>query len=261
MKEAAALVLATVGRAGLSVMETTGLMLVLMARVVRSVLGGRTAWTEIPRQLHVNGWRCLPVTVASSLCVGAIVAVQGVAYVHRYSAPEVFGWAAFFAACREVGPLVMGLILGARLGANNAAQLATLSVTDRVDAMKALGVDTWAVWATPRLVAMPIAAVLLMIWADGLSLTMATLMAWFLGPVSPWTTWSSIQHYAQWQDLVQGLYRMGAYGLVAAVTSTALGLSATGGADAVGRAVTRSAVINVLAIALMHHAMTLWTTG
>lgn len=251
--------LAAAGRATLGLAETAGLVLRLVWGVAAALLRGRLPLREVLRQLHHSGVQCLPVMALASVCVGAIVAVQGVGYVHRYSAPEVFGWAAYFAACREVGPLLVGLILSARLGAHNAAQLAALSVTDRVEAMQALGVDPLGVWAAPRVVAMPIAAVLLMVWADALALVSATLVAWVLGPVSPWVTLASILNYAVWSDLVLGLEKVAAYGLVAAVTSTALGLAARGGADAVGTAVMRTAVTSLLAVAVMHQALTVWT--
>jgi phospholipid/cholesterol/gamma-HCH transport system permease protein len=204
---------------------------------------------------------CLPLTVITSVCVGCIVAVQGMGYVSRYTAPEAFGWAAYFSAVREVGPLLMGLTISARLGAFHAAELAAMRVTDRVDALKALGVDTLGVLVAPRVLAMPVASVLLMVWANAVSLTSATLFAWGLGGVTPWTTWASIHSYSLWSDFLLGLMKVAVYGLFSGVTATALGYSARGGADAVGTAVMRAAVFSILVIVVLNHALVVGMTS
>ncbi|MEW5852321.1 MAG: ABC transporter permease [Myxococcota bacterium] len=253
--------LASAGRAALGIVETAGLMALLAWRAMGTLLRVSVPLREILKQVHANGATSLPVIIIASICVGCIVAVQGMDYAQRYSAPEVYGWAAYFAACREVGPLLLGLSLSARLGAQNAAQLAALTVTERVDAMKALGVDTTSVWVTPRLIAMPIAATVLMLWMDGISLVSATVFAWIAGGVTPWTTWASIMRYALLSDLLLGLEKAAVYGLFAALTSTALGLAARGGADAVGTAVMKTAVTSLLVISAVHYALTVWTAG
>ena len=251
--------LAASGRAALDVAQSVGLMARILVETLRSLLKGNVPLREVLRQVYVCGATCLPVTLMASLCVGCIVAVQGMDYVRRYSAPLVFGWAAFFSACREVGPLLLGITLSARLGALHAAELSALVVTDRVDAMRALGVDEVGVFVAPRILAMPMAGALLMAWSDATSLASATLFAWIAGGVTPWTTWSSIHDFGLWSDLTLGLWKASAYGLFAGLAATSLGLSARGGADAVGAAVMRSAVTSLLVITALNHALTVWT--
>jgi phospholipid/cholesterol/gamma-HCH transport system permease protein len=254
-------VLAATGRAAVSVAATAGLITQVLAASATALVRGQVPVWEVLRQVYICGAACLPVTAFASVCVGLIVAVQGMAYVQRYSAPEVFGWAAYFSSTREVGPLLMGLTLSARLGAFHAAELAAWVVTDRVNALRALSVSPVAVLAAPRLLAMPVCAALLMAWSDACALVSATLFAWLLGPVSPWTTWASIAKYARFDDLVIGLQKAAVYGFFSGATAVALGLSVHGGADAVGTAVTRTAVTSLLLVAAAHHALTVWTAG
>lgn len=252
-------VIAAAGRAAIDVAQTTGMMLRVTWGVLVSVVTLRVPLRELFRQVYACGAACLPVTIMASICSGAIVAVQGMDYVRKYSAPAVYGWAAYFSAVREVGPLLLGITLSARLGAFHAAQLGALSVTDRVDAMKALGVNPMAVMVAPRVLAMPFAAVMLMAWSDAVSLSSATVFAWVAGGVTPWTTWASIQNFSLWSDLVLGLQKAGAYGFFAGVTATGMGLGARGGADAVGTQVMRSAVASLLVITAVNHALVVWT--
>ncbi len=248
--------LVAAGRPVVGTAVVLGQMVLTLWRAMRALVRGRVGLRSVVEQVQVCGLTCLPVTVLASVCVGCIVAVQGMGYVRRYSAPEAFGWAAYFSAAREVGPLLMGLTLSARLGALHAAQLAALRVTDRVDAMKALGVDTVGLWVAPRILAMPVAAVLLMAWSNAVSLVSATLFAWAFGGVTPWMTWASVARYALWSDFTLGLWKVAAYGLCSGITATAVGDAARGGADAVGHAVMRAAVVSVLAIVVLNHALT-----
>jgi len=251
--------LAAAGRSALDVAQTTGMMVCVAAGVAYSVLRLRVPVREIVVQLYACGAACLPVTIMASICSGAIVAVQGMDYAQRYSAPAVYGWAAYFSAVREVGPLLLGVTLSARLGALHAAELGALSVTDRLDAMRALSVDPMAVMVAPRVLAMPVAAALLMVWSDAIALSSATAFAWIFGGVTPWTTWASIQNFSLWADFTLGLQKAAAYGLCAGITATGMGLNARGGADAVGTQVMRSAVASLLVITAANHALVIWT--
>ncbi|MBI5495745.1 MAG: ABC transporter permease [Deltaproteobacteria bacterium] len=253
--------LAAVGRPVLVVTQVTGAMLLGALRAARAALRFRVPLRETVRQVERSGLACLPLTVFASISVGCIVAVQGMGYVRRYSAPEVYGWAAYFSAVREVGPLLMGLALSARLGALHAAELAAMKATDRVDALRALGVDVHAVLVAPRILAMPLAAVLLMAWSDAVSLGSATLFAWAFGDVTPWTTWGSIHKYSLWSDLLLGLAKAAMYGLFSALAATAIGMSADAGADGVGRAVMRAAVVSIVVIVVLNHALTVGWAG
>jgi phospholipid/cholesterol/gamma-HCH transport system permease protein len=248
------------GAGVLRVVLTLGQMVLTLGHTLRALVLLRVPLREVLRQLYVCGVMAVPVTVLASVCVGCIVAVQGMDYVRRYSAPQVFGWAAFLSATREVGPLLMGLLISARLGAWHAAELAALNVTERVDALRALAVDPWRVLVAPRLVAMPLAGVMLMLISNAVSLSAATAFAWALGGVTPWVTWGSIADLSQWSDLVQGLWKAGTYGWVAGLGATSVGMDARGGAEAVGHAVTRAAVSTLVIIVITHHALTVGFT-
>lgn len=244
----------------MGVASLAGGMALTMAHCVGALLRGRVPAAEVLRQVHVSGVMCVPVTLVSSLAVGAIVAVQGMDYVRRYSAPLVFGWAAYLSATREVGPLLLGLLVAARVGAFHAAELAALVVTDRWDALVALGVDARAVLVAPRVVALPLSAVMLMLVMNAGSLACATGVAWALGGVTPSVTWGSITDLGHLTDLMQGLGKAAVYGLVAALASTSVGAAARGGADAVGRAVMQAAVAGLVVIVVTNHLLTVWVT-
>jgi phospholipid/cholesterol/gamma-HCH transport system permease protein len=253
-------VLGPLGRLALDTSRGVGGVVLLAGQAAASCVQGRVPWREVLRQVHGCAVGSLAITVLAGVCLGAIVGAQGMGYVQRFNAPAVYGWAAYFAACREVGPLLVGLVLSARLGAHHAAELAALRVTDRVDGLAALGVDPVLVLAVPRLLAMPLAFGVLMLWADAVSLLSATGFAWAFG-LSPAVCWASILDHALLADLVLGLQKAVAYGAVSGLVSVALGLRAQGGADGVGVAVTRAAVASLLTIAVTHQVLTVVTTG
>src|SRR5688572_31335781 len=80
--------------------------------------------------------------------------IQSGIFVQRFNATGLVGWAAGYAVFREVGPILIGLMFSGRVGANNTAELGTMTVTEQLDGLRALAIDPIRYLIVPRVVAM-----------------------------------------------------------------------------------------------------------
>lgn len=215
---------------------------------------------ELLRHIDRLYVRSLPLLLVGSVVVGGVVAMQGLGYVARYQATEVFGWAAGVSAFREVGPLLLGLILAARIGARNAAELGTMLLQERLAALQALGLEPMRVVVLPRILAITFASMLAYPLVSGTVLASSFAIAQIVGDqrwsVSVHSCLEYMSHHVVWD----GFLRLSAFGLWIALTSTYFGLHADHRRGGMGEAVYGASVAAMIGIVLLNLQLTL-TTG
>src|SRR5260370_20791547 len=187
----------------------------IASRLVRMDLDGR----ELMRNMYKMGVKSLPIVIVTALFTGPIMVVQAAPIVQSYGAQQLLGWGAGFGTLREIGPLLAALMISGRVGANNAAELGTMTVTEQIDALRALAIDPIAFLVVPRFVAIVATLFLSTLYADALALFGAAYSGQVLLGAQPMTFYNG---------LTSGLLRIGDVmnpPLKRFVFGTALGLS------------------------------------
>ncbi len=249
-------VLAAVGAFALSLARETGGIALVVWRATLALLPPRTDARELLRGLYRFGIQSVPIVVATAFLTGVIVVLQAAVYVTRYRATVLVGWATGFTTFREIGPVLIALMISGRVGSTSTAELATMAVTEQVDALRVLAVDPVAYLVIPRIFALVAVTFLLTVIGDVLAIAGGALSAKVLVGVGFSTFWASFQSAVHLADLTQGLVKSAVFGWAIGVVSCHFGLSARGGASAVGRAVTRAVVASAVAIFLLDYLVT-----
>jgi phospholipid/cholesterol/gamma-HCH transport system permease protein len=191
---------------------------------------------EFKRALVQAGWSSLGLAIGVALLGGAAVVLQTGPYTVRFGARAQLGWAASYSLTWEFGPLLLGLVMAARVGARHAAELAALKVSGQLEGLRAVSLDPYRLLIAPRALGalLAIAAVAhvgllvaLLSCAAMARLTLEIPMRVFLG---------SMAGSLGIGDLIGGLIKSCAFALAISLVSTAAGLRALQGARAVGRA-------------------------
>jgi phospholipid/cholesterol/gamma-HCH transport system permease protein len=161
----------------------------------------------------------------------------------------VLGWGAGFGILREVGPVLTALMISGRVGANNTAELGTMTVTEQVDALRALAIDPIAFLIVPRFVAIVLTRFLSTLYADAVALLGAAYAGQALVGVSPATFYNGLTSgYMGIGDVANGLVKSVIFGITMGLASCHFGLAVTGGAPGVGRAVNATVVASAAGI-------------
>jgi len=237
-----------VGASVLDIAEQIGGVAVLAGRLARRMFPPRIDGPELLRNLHKMGVRSLPIVGVTALFTGAIVVIQAGALIRRFGAEGLLGWGAGYATLREIGPVLIALMFSGRVGSNNTAELATMTVTEQVDALSTLAIDPLSYLVLPRIVAMISMLFVLTVFGDVLALVGASYTGQALLGVSVATFWNSLFETLRLWDLMTGLIKSVFYGLIIALSSCYFGLSVRGGAPGVGRAVNASVVASAAGI-------------
>ena len=127
-------------------------------------------WLSLPRLVQQIGADALPVTSAANLLVGVIIGFLGVSQLGRFGAVAYVPELVVVAHFRELGPLVTAIVVAGRSGAGLASEIATMKVSEEIDALRSMGFDPVRWLVVPRCVALVLVVPLLTWVGDALAL-------------------------------------------------------------------------------------------
>ncbi len=248
--------LAAIGALVLGVARQVGGMTLLLAQIVRAGIPPRFDRDETWRILHRVGVESVAIVAATALFTGALMVIQSGEFIRRTGATGLLGWGAGFAVLAEIGPVLIGLMFSGRVGANNAAELGTMTVTEQIDALRILAIDPIRYLVVPRFVAMVIMLALLACIGDLFALAGGAITTqWVLG-VDWRVFYHGVLEAGLLGEFLMGIVKATLFGASIAIVSCWYGLTVTGGAPGVGRAVNASVVANAVGIFVWDFAVT-----
>ena len=237
--------------------STVGQMGILAGQIVTRLVRADFDGLELKRNMYKMGVKSLPIVVVTALFTGAIMVVQATPIVRRIGATQLLGWGAGFGTLREIGPLLTALMISGRVGANNAAELGTMTVTEQIDALRALAIDPIAFLVVPRFVAIVATLFLSTLYADALALFGAAYSGQFLLGVEPMTFYNGLTSgLLGVGDVMNGLMKSVVFGIAIGLSSCHFGLGVSGGAPGVGRAVNATVVASAAGIFVVDYFVT-----
>jgi phospholipid/cholesterol/gamma-HCH transport system permease protein len=247
---------AGVGASAVRIAQEVGGIVVLTAQVLRALVPPRVDWRELVKNLYKMGNRSVPIVVLTAFFAGGLMSLQTGPFVKKLGATSLAGWGAGYAVVREIGPILIALMFSGRVGANNTAELSTMTVTEQLDGLRALAIDPIRFLVVPRVIAMIVMLVALTVIGDLVALFGASAVARAMLDIDWSTMYYSLADNLKPWDFLLGVYKAFAFGLAIAVSSCYFGVTVRGGAVGVGRAVNAAVVAAAVSIMLLDFFIT-----
>ena len=250
----------SIGAGALRITQEVGGIVVLTGQVLRALVPPRVDWRELIKNLYKMGNRSVPIVVLTAFFAGGLMVLQSGPFVKKFGATALAGWGAGYAVLREIGPILIALMFSGRVGANNTAELATMTVTEQLDGLRALAIDPVRFLVVPRVIAMVVMLVALTVIGDFVALAGASIIARVMLDIDWSTMYYSFADNLAPYDFIHGIIKSFGFGLAIAMTSCYFGVTVRGGAVGVGRAVNAAVVAAAVSIMLLDFFLT-YTTG
>lgn len=240
-----------VGRTARALVEPIGTGTHFVLEVARAGRDVRSWGPEFSTHARVLGVESLPIGIFIALFTGIVLALLASYSVGNIVPPYFVGTLVQKTVTLELAPVLTGLALAGRVGANIAAELGTMRVTEQIDALETLTFDPMSHLVVPRVLAsaamFPIVVGVAMLvglvsgWAASLLLLDITTPQFLRGVRIFFTSF----------DVRYGLVKSASFGAAVALIGCRAGLTTQGGAQGVGRGATRAVVISAVMILVL----------
>lgn len=240
--------LVSIGDTVLRALTGIGEFWILMGRILSTIPKLHKTVRLTVVQMMEMGVNSLPLVVVTSFFTGGVAAVQA-AYQFQDWIPDKFvGSVVGRSVLIELGPVLTGLVVGGRVGASIAAELGTMKVTEQIDALEALGIDSIRYLVLPRFIAGAIMIPVVTIFACAIAITGGWLVSMGSIGMSTETYVSGLRLFFEMSDVWSGMIKSLVFGMIIALMGCYYGLHTEGGAEGVGKAATRAVVFSCLLI-------------
>jgi len=248
--------IASIGASARWIAQEVGGILVLTGQVLRALVPPKLDTRELWKNLYKMGNKSVPIVVLTAFFAGGLMTLQTGPFVKKLGATSLAGWGAGYAVLREIGPILIALMFSGRVGANNTAELATMTVTEQLDGLRALAIDPVRFLIVPRVLAMMVMLVALTVIGDLVALLGAAIVGRYMLQIDWSTMYYSFADNLKPYDFLHGIYKSFAFGGAIAVSSCYFGVTVRGGAVGVGKAVNAAVVAAAVSIMLLDFFIT-----
>jgi phospholipid/cholesterol/gamma-HCH transport system permease protein len=198
---------------------------------------------EVLRHVYEFGWRSAPLIATSGFAVGVVLSMHTRASLERFGAEAMIPAGLALALIKETGPLTCALLMSGRVGAGIGAELGAMKVTEQIDALEAVAVDSFKFLAVTRILACIIAMPLLTIIMDFSGIVGGYLAETTISGMSWELYFRRAFSMIDFGTFVPATLKTAVFGLIIGTVASYLGFSTTRGTEGVGQASTRSVVL------------------
>lgn len=214
-------------------------------------------FSNVARQIIEIGFFSLPIVGLAGVFIGAVIVLQSSISGPLINQEQVVPKIVTVTIIKELGPVLISLIMVGKVGSSIAAEIGTMRITEQIDALTTLNVNPFKYLIAPRILASIIVFPVLIICAD--------LIGLFGGCVTAVFEFNHnfniyVKHTAQFfntNDFITGLVKATAFGTIISISSCYYGYYCKEGARGVGIATTSTVVVSSLMIILINYLITL----
>ncbi|SNR98800.1 MlaE family ABC transporter permease [Antarctobacter heliothermus] len=228
--------LGALGRATLALLAMVGRVALFALSALSHMLRPPFYGREFGAALMNVGWLSLPVVGLTAIFTGGALALQIYSGGARFSAEAVVPQIVAIGIVRELGPVLVGLMIAARVTSSIAAEIATMKVTEQIDALVTLSTDPMKYLVAPRVLAALIVVPLLVAVGDVIGIFGGYAVATGTLGFNAAAYLKNTVDFLEPLDIISSLVKGCAFGGLAALMGCYFGMTSGRGAQGVGRA-------------------------
>ena len=241
-----------------AIFEGLGSAVLLAYRAFVSLPNAPRIIKRVVEQAYLGGYATLPIVTMLSFFLGAELALQAGISLQNFGAKQLIGTLVGESLVRELGPVMVAIMLAGRVASATTAELASMKVYQEVDALETMNIPPERFLVLPRLGAvllyMPILTMIGIIigWFGG-AIVCASVS--FIS-VDSEQYFHSLTSFMTFREVFNGLLKAEIFGFCVMLIACNTGLRTKGGPREIGFAVTRSVVLSLITILILDYFIT-----
>ncbi len=212
--------------------------------------GRKVKWGNAIHQMVLAGVNSIPIVSLISLFIGIVMALQGAYQLEKFGASYYVTALVGVSMTRELGPLITAIIIAGRSGSAFAAELGTMKVSEEIDALEAMGLNSVRYLVVPKYLALLVMMPCLTLISDLAGILGGGIFVILQLDQTFRMFLTATRDSLVMRDITTGLIKSLVFGLIITKVGCYEGFSVEGGAEGVGKATTSSVVVSIFLIIL-----------
>ena len=219
-----------------------------VSTIFRNLLRHGADFQEFSKQCYRIGNKSLPLISATGFILGLVLTLQSGPTLAKFGAEALLPGMVSLSIIREIGPVIVALIVAGKVGSGIGAELASMRVTEQLDAMEVSGANPISFVVATRVLAVTLMLPLLVLFADCLAIVGSYISANALYSISLELYVQKAFDVIHYTDLIPTVIKTVMFGFAVGVIGSYKGYNARRGTEGVGEAANSSVVISTLSI-------------
>jgi phospholipid/cholesterol/gamma-HCH transport system permease protein len=215
----------------------------LFEKIVLETFRGKFYGKLLTEQIYIIGWRSLPLIIITAVSTGMVMSLQFGLGLEKFGGKMYVPKLVAITILREMGPVFTALMIAARVGAGIASEIGSMTVTQQIDAMRALGTSPIKIIVIPRVLACLISLPILVAIANLVGNAGGLLVGASELNLDAQFYYQKIVMTVNSYDYFSGIFKTFFFALFISVPSCYYGLNVKSGTKEVGQATTRAVVL------------------
>ncbi len=205
-------------------------------------------FNEVMKQSFLIGYKSLPLVAITGFIIGLVLTIQSRPTLAKFGSESLLPAMVAVSIIREIGPVITALIFAGKVGSGIGAELASMNVTEQIDAMKVSDTNPFKYLVVTRVVSATLMLPILVILADGVGLLGSFVGVNIKGTVSSYLFFSQIFQSLEFQDLLPAIVKTFFFGFAIGLIGSYKGYNSNKGTEGVGLAANSAVVLSSLMV-------------
>jgi phospholipid/cholesterol/gamma-HCH transport system permease protein len=245
-----------IGKKTLELCEASGAIGLFVSESLEALFTTKLKIQKVFYQMNYIGVNSIGVVMLVGMTVGAAIALQSYIGLERFGATQFIGPIVYIGMTREFGPVFAAIMVIGRAGSAITSEIGTMRITEQIDALQTLCINTKQYLIVPRLLAGTIIMPFLSIFCTMFGIMAGYVVAVYVLGINAQDYYQEIVKNVELSDIVNGLIKAIVFGFLLTVITTYKGFNASGGARGVGMAITQSVVYSILTVVVADYILT-----
>ena len=228
-------------------LEVTSLTIFTL-RFFKEVIKPPYEFNELMKQSFLIGYKSLPLVAITGFIIGLVLTIQSRPTLAKFGSESLLPAMVAVSIIREIGPVITALIFAGKVGSGIGAELASMNVTEQIDAMQVSDNNPFKYLVVTRIISATFMLPLLVIFADGVGLMGSFVGVNIKGNVSAYLFFSQIFQSLEFADLFPAIIKTFFFGFAIGLIATYKGYYSNKGTEGVGKAANAAVVLGSLMV-------------
>jgi len=215
---------------------------VFAVRFFKEVFRPPYEFNELIKQSFLIGYKSLPLIGITGFIIGLVLTIQSRPTLAKFGAQSWLPAMVAVSIIREIGPVITALIFAGKVGSGIGAELASMNVTEQIDAMQVSGTNPFKYLVVTRVLSATLMLPLLVVFADAIGLFGSFMGVNIKGNVSAHLYFSQIFQSLEYKDLIPAFLKTFFFGFAVGLIGSNEGYNSNKGTEGVGKAANAAVV-------------------